>query len=207
MDVSDPASALLSPGSRAVMRTLAGTRQPLTGREVARLCGLSQNGAHKILVHLVEHGLVSAETAGRAVLYVLNRRHLLAEPLLDVLAARERLVQRLARVMIDWAVPAIHASLYGSAARADGDAHSDVDVLVVRSDDIDIDNAVWRRQLEQLAADLHTWTGNRLSWLELSEVEVAASASGREPIVTEWRRDAVTLAGRELDDLLSGAPA
>lgn len=207
VDVSDPASALLSPGSRAVLRTLAGTTQPLTGRDVARLCGLSQNGAYKILVHLVDHGLVSAEAAGRAVLYVLNRQHLLVEPLLDVLAARERLVHRLAAVMAEWEVPTIHASLYGSAARGDGDVHSDVDVLVVRPDDVDVDSAQWRRQLEQLAVDVHTWTGNWLAWLELSEAELAVSASGGEPIVTEWRRDAEALAGRELDQLLSGAPA
>lgn len=199
--MSDPASVVLPPSTRAVLRTLAGTTQPLTGREIARLSGLSQNGALKVLVHLVEHGLVRAEPAGRATLHTLNRAHLLIEPLLALLAARQRLTTRLQDAVLGWEVPAVHLSLFGSAARADGGLASDLDVLVVRPDGVGID-AAWRLQLSALATEVHAWTGNRLAWLELSHREIVAAAAGGEAIVAEWRRDAVHLAGAALDELL-----
>lgn len=200
--MSDPASVVLPPSTRAVLRALAGTTQPLTGREVARLSGLSQNGALKVLVHLGEHGLVRAEPAGRATLHTLNRAHLLIEPLLDLLATRQRLTTRLQEAVVGWEVPAVHLSLFGSAARADGGLASDLDVLVVRPDGVGIDDTAWRLQLSALASEVHHWTGNRLAWLELSHREIVAAAAGGEAIVAEWRRDAVPLAGVPLDELI-----
>ena len=202
MDLSDPASVALAPSTRAVLRTLAGTTQPLTGRDVGRLSGLSQNGAHKVLVQLVEHGLVHAEPAGQAVLHTLNRRHLLVTALLDMLTARQQLSSRLATAVSGWPVPAVHVSMFGSAARGDGGPTSDIDMLVVRPDSVDIDDTAWRQQLAEAATDVEAWTGNRLSWLELSQSEVAAASAEGEAIVTEWRRDAVPLAGVPLEDLL-----
>lgn len=204
MDIADPSSVVLSVSMRAVLRALNGTTQALTGRDVARLSSVSQNGAHKVLVHLVDHGLVHAEPAGRAVLYTLNRQHLLVAPLLAMLTATQELTVRLATEVTHWPLPAVHVSLFGSAARGDGGVTSDIDLLVVRPDDTDIDDALWRQQPERLAAAVHSWTGNRLSWLELSHSEFVGAAAGGEAIVDEWRRDAVPLAGIPLDGLLQG---
>lgn len=103
-------------------------------------------------------------------------------------------------------MPALHISLFGSAARGDGGPGSDIDVLVVRPDDVDIDDTRWRQELSELATDVRGWTGNRLSWLELSRSETATAAANGEAIVIEWRRDAVPLAGAPLQDLLAGVP-
>lgn len=203
VDLADPASVVLARSTRSVLRVIAGTTQPLTGREVARLSSLSQNGAHRVLAHLVDHGVAAAEPAGRAVLYTLNRRHLLTDGLLALLTSREELIHRLAAAVQAWAVPAVHASLFGSAARGDGGTNSDLDVLVVRRDDLDIDDPGWRAQLDDLAQQVHDWTGNRLSWLELSVREVAAALAGEEPIVAEWRRDSRHLTGPTATELLS----
>lgn len=205
VDIGDPASVVLSASTRAVLRALAGTTHPLTGRDVARVSSLSQNGAHKVLVQLVEQGLVQAEPAGRALLYTLRRQHLLVEPLLEILTARERLAARLTTAVREWQVAPVHVSLFGSAARGDGGVGSDIDVLVVRPDGIDIDDAGWRQQLSAVGAAVHDWTGNRVSWLELSAGEVSAAISGGEAIVAEWRRDSITLAGEPVDELLRGA--
>lgn len=205
MDIGEPASVVLSASTRVVLRALAGTTHPLTGRDVARVSSLSQNGAHKVLVHLVEHGLVRAEPAGRAVLYTLRRQHVLVEPLLEILTARERLTARLATAVAEWQVSAVHVSLFGSAARGDGGVGSDIDVLVVRPDDVDVDDEDWRQQLSALSEGIRAWTGNRLSWLELSAAEIASTVSGGEAIVAEWRRDSITMAGAPVDELLRGA--
>ncbi len=205
MDIGNPGSVALSASTRAVLRTLAGTTHPLTGREVARLSSLSQNGAHKVLVHLVEHGLVGSEPAGRATLYTLRREHLLVEPLEEILSARERLTARLTTAVTDWKFPPVHVSLFGSAARGDGGVDSDLDVLVVRPDDVDIDDGAWRQQLSDLGTAVYGWSGNRLSWLEFSASEVSTAVSGREAIVAGWRRDSITLVGLPVDELVQGA--
>ena len=45
MDLSNPSSLFLRPGMAEVLRVLAGTTSPLTGRTVARLAGTSHAGA------------------------------------------------------------------------------------------------------------------------------------------------------------------
>ena len=54
----------------------------------------------------------------------------------------------------------VHASVFGSAARGDGDAASDIDVFVVRPATVAEDDATWRGQLDSLADDITRWTGN-----------------------------------------------
>ena len=59
MNLTAPSSVLLSTADGPILGVLAGTTRALSGREVARLSGLSANGAWKALRRLVEHGLVS----------------------------------------------------------------------------------------------------------------------------------------------------
>lgn len=205
MDLTRPGSAVLSASTQSVVAALAGTVRPLTGREVARLAEISHTGAQRVLARLVEHGVVHAEPAGRAMQYTLNRRHLVTVPLLGLLRAREELVERLASHASDWDVPAVHVSIFGSAARGDGDTRSDLDVLVVRPDGVDVDDAQWRAQLDELAELAFAWTGNRLAWLEFSSADVAAAVASGETVIQNWRADSVLLAGESIETLLRPA--
>lgn len=45
---------------------------------------------------------------------------------------RSDLLSRLRAALSGWSPRAVHASLFGSAARGDGDAGSDIDIFVVR---------------------------------------------------------------------------
>jgi predicted nucleotidyltransferase len=127
-------------GSRArvaVLRTFAtaGGRE-FTGRELARLTALDHKTCNVALAGLADQGLVRARRAGRAILYGLASRHALFESALAPLFDAERgLLERLGRE--------IHAELgrartrptavavFGSVARGDETAGSDLDLLVV----------------------------------------------------------------------------
>ena len=76
---------------------LAGTTRPLGGREVARLAGVSQNGAWRALRRLVDQGVVIEQPAGgRTILHTLNREHLAAGPIIITLTRlRSILIERL----------------------------------------------------------------------------------------------------------------
>jgi predicted nucleotidyltransferase len=202
MDVSKPFTAISSGVDADVLVVLAGSTKPRSGRELARRAGRSNTGVQHVLDRLVEHGLVNREEVGRTFLYELNRDHLLAPTVEQMADARAELVRRLRDAIDAWEVPPVHASLFGSAARGDGDASSDIDLLVVRPADVDPEDPAWRDQLNALADLVRRWTGNSAGIAEVSEGELPRLRKDRPPIVEEVGEDAVDLAGEETRKLL-----
>jgi predicted transcriptional regulator len=202
MNVSKPFTAI-SPGVDAdVLVVLAGSIKPRSGRELARRAGRSNTGVQHVLDRLVEHGLVNREDVGRTFLYELNRDHLLASTVEQMAGARAELVRRLRDAIDGWQIPPVHASLFGSAARGDGDASSDIDLLVVRPADVDPDDARWRGQVDGLAGLVRRWTGNNAGIAEVAEGELPRLLEERPPVVQEISEDAVDLAGEATRKLL-----
>jgi predicted nucleotidyltransferase len=142
--------------------------------------------------------------AGRTYLYTLNWDHLLAPVVEQMAEARNELVRRLRGAIAEWKVQPAHASLFGSAARGDGDENSDIDLLVVRPAGADVDDPTWRIQLDRLAEAVLGWTGNNAGIVEVGEGELPRLRQDRPPVVEELGRDAVDLAGLSTRILLRG---
>jgi hypothetical protein len=208
MDLSRPAASLVPSLDAEVLTVLSGTTRPLTGREIARLVRRgSHSGVRKVLIRLADHGLVNVQEAGPALLYVLNREHL-AAPLVESLAGlRAELFERIRRHIASWQVPPLSATVFGSAARGDGDISSDVDVFLVRPVAVDPDDLQWRRQVSELSTAIMRWTGNDASMIEVSARGARAMSERAEPVAVELVRDAVPLAGAPVADVLSGEVA
>jgi predicted nucleotidyltransferase len=203
MDLARPYAVVSSTLDPGVLALLAGTSRPLTGREIARLLGRpSHSGVIAALDRLVIQGLVEREEAGRAFLFTLNRDHL-AAPAVELLAdLRSELLRRIRDSIGTWEVQPEHLSLFGSAARGDGDTESDIDLFVVRGKAIERQDALWREQLDLLARRIEGWTGNPTRIVEMEQAELALLRKERPPILDELRADAVTLAGPEASTLL-----
>ena len=203
MNLSRPWALIRSPIDMEVLLVLLGTTRPLTGREVARLVRAgSQPAVNAALRRLAEEGLVRAEEAGNAYLYTLNREHLGA-PGVELLAGiRRELERRLRAEIADWEIAPAHVSIFGSAARGDGDTRSDIDIFVVRPAGVAEDDPGWREQLERLSDHVHDWTGNRAALSEVSAADVRRLRRERPPVIEELRRDAITLVGPEPAELL-----
>ena len=92
--------------------------------------------------------------------------------------------------------------LFGSAARAEADATSDIDILVVRQDDQSDDEA-WQQQLDRLADQVRRWSGNACELLVLTESEFQAAVQREDRLIDELRQDAIHLAGAQPHALLS----
>jgi predicted transcriptional regulator len=202
MDVSKPFSALSPNVDVDVLVALAGSNTPRSGREIARRAGRSKTGTQHVLDRLVEHGLVDCLQTGRASLYSLNRDHLLAQAVDQMAGARAELIHRLRARLDSWTTPAVHASLFGSAARGDGDVNSDIDVFVVRPADTDADDEPWREQIDDLAECTRRWTGNHMGVAEVSETDLPHLRNARPPIVQQVQQDAIDLAGAPAKTLL-----
>jgi predicted nucleotidyltransferase len=202
MNLSRPWALIRSPIDMEVLLVLRGTTRPLTGRGVARLVRAgSQPAVNAALRRLAEEGLVRAVEAGNAFLYTLNREHLGA-PAVELLAGiRTELERRLRAEIAEWEIAPAHVSIFGSAARGDGDTHSDIDVFVVRPAGVAEEDPRWGQQLERLADHVHDWTGNHAALSEVSAAEVRRLRRERPPVVDELRRDAITLAGPEPAEL------
>lgn len=208
MDVARPYSAVVPTVEGDVLVVLAGTTRPLTGRQVAQLVRRgSQKAVSVALERLVEHGVVLREEAGRAYLHALNRDHL-AAPAVELLAAmRSELLRRLRGKLSGWSPAPVHASLFGSAARGDGDTHSDVDLLVVRPEGVNEEDRAWRTQVEDLAKAVLSWTGNHPGIAELSAAEFRKLPASSPPIVADLRDDGIDLAGTPIRTALKAPTA
>lgn len=206
MDLTRPWALVRSPIDMDVLLVLRRTTRPLTGREVARLVPTaSQPTVNASLRRLSEEGLVRAEEAGNAYLYTFNREHLGA-PAIELLAdIRSELERRLREEIAGWEIPPVHASIFGSAARGDGDTRSDIDIFVVRPRRVSEGDARWRQQLERLSDHVHDWTGNHAGLAEVSAGDLRRLRRERPPIIDDVRRDAITLAGAQPDELFRGS--
>lgn len=200
MNVAKPFEAVSSTVDTDVLAVLASSTMPRSGRELARRAGRSSTGAQHALDRLVEHGLVARLEAGRTFLYTLNRDHLLAPAVEKMVDARLELIRRLRDELGSWHTPPIHASLFGSAARGDGDTGSDIDLFLVRP--AGAGDSGWSEQVDGLAESVLSWTGNHAGTIEVSEEELARLREDPTPVVEELRRDAIDLAGQPAKSLL-----
>ncbi|WP_432519926.1 nucleotidyltransferase domain-containing protein [Kineococcus sp. SYSU DK006] len=204
MDLGQPVRSVVPSLDGPVLTVLAGLTTPLSGREVARLVGgASQTGVHRVLTRLAGEGIVHAERRRNAVHYSANREHL-AWPAVEVLAGlRSELLRRIGEHVGGWEVRALTAAVFGSLARGDGGVDSDVDLLLVRADDVaDERLRVWGEQVDSLVTAVGAWSGNPLQPYDVSLQDLRAHVAAGEPIVQSWRREAITLAGRDLTALL-----
>jgi predicted nucleotidyltransferase len=185
-----------------VLAVLARADVELSGREVHRALGRgSHTGVRRCLSRLVEEGIVLERPAGNALLYRLNRDHL-AAPQIEALAAlRLQLFERLRETIRAWNVSPAVAAVFGSVARGDANAGSDLDILVIRPAAVEADDEAWRDQVMALEESASSWTGNDARSLEYSETELPRLRA-EEPLIAEIASEGVALAG-DLRDLVS----
>jgi predicted nucleotidyltransferase len=199
MDWNTPATAVMSHGTAAVLRVLAGADGPFTIREVARLADISVNRAHQAISRLAEHGIATVDARPGAHHVRLNRDHLATEPSIALANLRSRALNRLRDEFASWPRSAAQVSMYGSAARGDGNTHSDIDLLVIHSPLPSLgEQEAWDVQLATSAEKIHRWTGNWASWFQVTDGELRRMAAQHDPLVAEWQRDAITLIGPPL---------
>ena len=202
MDLAHPYTAVTPTLEGAILAVLARTTRPISGRDVARLTGRSQAGVSRAIGRLADQGIVNVQEAPPSLLYTLNRDHLLAPAVLLLANARTTLWSRIAEEVNAWDVLPEHLSVFGSAARGDGDVESDIDILVVRPRGVRADDPRWRPQLEILSDHIYRWTGNRAGLAEMSASEVSSLRETQPMIAAELRADAITLIGPSPAELL-----
>jgi predicted nucleotidyltransferase len=179
-----------------VLVELERARRPLTGRELAARVGASQEGVRRVVGELEAQGVVNVQTAGRAHLVELNRDHV-AYPVVQAMASlRLALLDRMREYVRAWTRPKpATVVLFGSAARGDAATSSDVDVLIVRRDDVDADGARWLDMMGGFADAIQRWTGNRCEIVEYTTTELRRMARSKSPLFQAIVDDGVLIYG------------
>jgi hypothetical protein len=92
--------------------------------------------------------------------------------------------------------------VFGSAARAEGDTTSDIDLLVVRPDGLDPEDPRWRTQIADLAEQVRLLTGNHAGIAEVSAEDLLHMSQQQPALAENLRTDAVTLLGPAVSKLV-----
>jgi hypothetical protein len=200
MDLANPIHSVIPSVQGDVLAALARSGQPLTGRGVAELVAdrASASGVKAALRSLVASGLVTAESHRPVILYRLNRHHLAAGSIESLANLRGRLLDKIREHIAAWSVPARGAYLFGSAARGEGTVESDIDVLIVRPDELNAGDPTWIGQLHAFASDVTAWTGNDCRVTDFSERELGELLASPERLAKDLRSDAINLTARRL---------
>ncbi|CAL8968028.1 hypothetical protein TESS_TESS_01559 [Tessaracoccus sp. O5.2] len=178
----------LIPGaSGAVLAVLLRTGVPLTGRQVHGLvrdqCSLWS--VQQALASLADLGVVESRAVGRAMVHTINEDHYAIQPLrvlLDPIAALREAVRAVVGSSVDAVV------LFGSVARGEATAESDVDLAVLAP-------SGWEGRTE-LEDAVRTRLGNDCDVLVFTPEEFGRLAgSGEEPVVAQIVADGVVLLG------------
>ena len=190
----------VDPTDRAVLQVLLRSEVGLSGRAIARVTGLSQSSAQRALVRLRDRGVALTTDVPPSLLYRINPDHVAMPALIELLALPEQIRARAAEQVASWRVQPVSAVLYGSVARGDAHAGSDVDVLVVRPSRTRADQPVWEEQVATLSAALQRWTGLPASIIELTASEVQRGLYAGEAYLLD-AADGLMVAGQPLREL------
>ena len=132
-----------------LLRVLVRTKSSFTGRELARLIGHSQNQTRLALEELERNGLVVWQSAGRSHLYSADKDNIIITDLLEAgFRLEDNLLNQLAAGFFEEVgKDLVSVVLFGSVAKGEEKPDSDVDLVVVVRDKVDL------KSIEDLVAE------------------------------------------------------
>jgi len=201
VDFLRPIEAVVPGAQGRVLAVLAETTAELNLRTVAQLAGVSQAQASRVLPALVELGVVERREVPPASLFRLVPEHVAARALLALARSSDVVLDEIGRLARALPCPPVSVILFGSFARREASPDSDIDLVVVRPDEMHEDDDAWAESLEGFRLDLRRLTGNPVEVLEVSADEAASRLAGRSPVWADIRREGRVVHGLELDQI------
>ncbi|MGH9169871.1 MAG: nucleotidyltransferase domain-containing protein [Acidimicrobiales bacterium] len=203
MDFRRPVQSVIPGAQGRILAVLAETTADLNLRTIARLADVSPAQASRVLPQLVRLGLVERREAPPSALFRLVDDNIGSRLVRALSRSRDAVLTEL-RSQAEAITPSpVSLIVFGSFARGEADADSDLDVLLVHPDEVnDAEPSVehWR----QLARSL---TGNRVEILESNETNARRQLRSRNALWHDIVRDSVVIYGKSLADLRGRASA
>jgi predicted nucleotidyltransferase len=198
VDFLHPVEAVIPGAQGRIMAVLARTSSELNLRTIARLSGVSVAQASRVLPGLVALGIVERREAPPSALFRFVPEHVAAGAVLALADARQLVLDDLARTASELDPAPVTVVVFGSFARGEAASGSDLDIVVVRRDAVDEDDAGWRAGIGAWIDRIHRVTGNRVELLEVTERDASRLLRSRKPLWLDVQRDGVVVFGRDL---------
>lgn len=197
MDARHPLAVITPTLDGDVLTCLARAHASFTPGQVQRMLpDSSVHGIRKVLNRLAAEGIVTtARGGGSAVMYSLNRDHLAADAVMELVYQGNRLTERLESALNEWSVKPWYAALFGSWARGSAQGDSDVDIFLVRPPAAN--DEVWDAQVYVLEQAVRKWTGNDGQCFTVDQADLDSLSS--DPVLRSIRDGGLTLYGRKSD--------
>ncbi|HEX3779643.1 MAG TPA: nucleotidyltransferase domain-containing protein [Pseudonocardiaceae bacterium] len=193
MELGRPLSTITPTLDGDVLAILAKSDVEFTPGQLHRMLPRnSVEGIRKVLRRLADQGVVLAKQVGGAYSYRFNRDHLAAEYIIGLAELPAKLLQHLEDRLTAWDPAPVYAAVFGSAVRGSMTTESDLDILLIRPDDVD--DAGWETQVDDLAAAVTRWTGNEARPLVFTETELVDRGRD-EPVLRDVLAEGLTVAG------------
>lgn len=201
VDFVHPIEALIPGAQGRLLSVLVETSSELNLRTLARLAGISQAQASRVLPDLVALGVVERREVPPSSLFRLVPEHVAAGALHQMSRATDRALEEMGRLASALHPTPTSVIVFGSFARREAGVTSDIDVLVVRPSGTDEDDDRWTGALDSWRADLRRLTGNVVDILEVSADDAPAKLASRGQLWADIRRDGRVVHGLSIDDL------
>jgi predicted nucleotidyltransferase len=207
VDFRQPVDAIIPDAQGRILATLARTTQELSLSALAEVSGVSLAHVARVVPRLVELGVVERHDVPPTVLVRLVPEHLASRAILLLNDLRHTFLEELSESAQHLDPEPVNVTLFGSFARAEDDAKSDVDVLVVRPSSVDEDDSTWEESIASWESHLRRISGNAVNHIEVGEDEVAKLIKSRRPLWQEIRREGIVLQGTPVTDIGAAAHA
>ncbi len=189
-----------SPAKIRILRVLFASPQPLSGRQVGELSGLSHRGAIQALESLVELGAVRQRRVGNAYQYSLSPGNRAVEMIImpSIKAEAAFLDELKKKIVAQFGKKAISLTLYGSVVRGTEKRGSDIDVLAIAG------NERLKSDLEEKSAALAPFFRERYNFLLSLHCFTINELRSKKtlPLLRAIKEEGVTLSGKPLRELL-----
>jgi predicted nucleotidyltransferase len=195
VDYTRPIQSLIPGAQGEILAVLAETTAHLNLTTISRLAGVSVAQASRVLPGLVHLGLVERVEAPPSALFRL---------------VDENLAGRLVRSMTDLHSLALRAVgdgsalqkarpelviVFGSFARGEADADSDLDLVIVRPLEISEDDPAWADSIISLDQDLSRALGNPVNILEIGVNDLERRLKSRVELWKSIRTEGIVVYG------------
>jgi len=186
----------------AVLRVLLDSSQGLTGREIARLAGMTHRSCLKALTDLEALSMVRRQRGGRDHLFSLNQEHRLVRTGVLPLFAAERQFTKALYALLRRRLQKKTTSLivFGSVARKEETSSSDLDLCLVVGTETEkrgVQDAV-----HHLAPEVLRQYGAKLSSLIVTKRQFVQKARQKQPPVYQILNDGIVIGGSTMRGLL-----
>ncbi|GMQ98801.1 MAG: hypothetical protein BMS9Abin17_1329 [Acidimicrobiia bacterium] len=207
MDFTHPIEAVIPGVQGRVLAILAETSAELNLRTIARLADVSIAQASRVLPPLVDLGVVERREVPPASQFRFVPDHIAARPLLALSRARDGVVREMGMAADGLSVKPVSVVLFGSLARGEADASSDIDVVFVRPAGVDESDDDWVSSIQQWKDSIGRVSGNTIEVLDVGSDEVVSRLAGEQQVWRDIRRHGLVVHGLDLHELMDGADA